>query len=211
MEGNSKRGSRLKKVFVFLLAICMMLSQMSLAFAWQPDKGDGTFTNPVMYADYPDPSMIRVGNYFYLASSTFVNSPGLVICRSEDMVNWEIVGHCIDKLSDAYNMTNGTTKYASGCFAPSIAYKDGTFYVIVNMNDGTGARIYYSKDVSGAWKYYNLGASYFDPCIFIDTDGTPYIAYGGAFEKQISMIQLKPDLSGTVGSSIEICTYCNIE
>ncbi len=211
MEGNSKRGSRLKKVFVFLLVICMMLSQMSLAFAWQPDKGDGTFTNPVMYADYPDPSMIRVGNYFYLASSTFVNSPGLVICRSEDMVNWEIVGHCIDKLSDAYNMTNGTTKYASGCFAPSIAYKDGTFYVIVNMNDGTGARIYYSKDVSGAWKYYNLGASYFDPCIFIDTDGTPYIAYGGAFEKQISMIQLKPDLSGTVGSSRAICTYGNIE
>ncbi len=211
MINNSKRSFGVKTAFVFFLVMCMMLTQMSTVFAWQPDKGDGTFTNPVMYADYPDPSMIRVGNYFYLASSTFVNSPGLVICKSEDLVNWEIAGHCIDKLSDAYNMTNGTTKYAAGCFAPSIAYKDGTFYVIVNLNDGSGARIYYSKDVSGTWKYYNLGASYFDPCIFIDTDGTPYIAYGGAYEKQISMIQLKPDLSGTVGSSRTICTYGNIE
>lgn len=211
MASNSKGGSRFKRVLVFLLVMCLMLSQMSFTYAWQPDKGDGTFTNPVMYADYPDPSMIRVGNYFYLATSTFVNSPGLVICRSEDMVNWEIAGHCIDRLSDAYNMTNGSTKYAAGCFAPSIAYKDGTFYVIVNLNDGSGARIYYSKDVSGTWKYYNLGASYFDPCIFIDTDGTPYIAYGGAYEKNISMIQLKPDLSGTVGSSRVICSYGNIE
>lgn len=211
MVSNSKRKFGFKKVFVFILVTCIMLSQMSTVFAWQPDKGDGTFTNPVMYADYPDPSMIRVGDYFYLASSTFVNSPGLVILRSADMVNWEIVGHCIDKLSDQYNMSNGSTKYAAGCFAPSIAYKDGTFYVIVNMNDGDGARIYYSKDVSGTWKYNSLHASYFDPCIFIESDGTPYIAYGGAWQNQISMIQLNSDLSATVGSSRVILSYNNVE
>ena len=88
-----KKGFGLKKYYIFLLILCLLLSQITFAFAWQSDNGNGTFNNPVMYADYPDPSMIRVGNYFYLATSTFVNVPGLVISRSEDMVNWEIVGH----------------------------------------------------------------------------------------------------------------------
>jgi beta-xylosidase len=147
-----------------------------------------------------------------MATSSFVNSPGLVICRSEDMVNWEIVGHCMDVLtgSDTYNMT-GTIKYAGGCFAPSIAYKDGTFYVVVTMNDGQRTRIYYAKDVAGPWKYSELGGSYFDPALFIDTDGTPYLAYGGAWQNQISMIQLNSTLSATTGSSKVILSYNNVE
>jgi len=207
-----KNGFGLKKAFTFLLVLCLLLSQMVSVYAWQSDNGDGTFTNPVLYADYPDPSMIRVGNYFYLATSTFVNSPGLVICRSEDMVNWEIVGHCMDVLtgSDTYNM-QGTIKYAGGCFAPSIAYKDGTFYVAVTMNDGQKTRIYYAKDAAGPWKYNELGGGYFDPCLFIDTDGTPYLAYGGAWQNQISMIQLNSNLSATTGSPRTILSYNNVE
>lgn len=207
-----KKGIGFKKVFAFLLVLGLMLSQMSLVNAWQSDNGNGTFNNPMMYSDYPDPSMIRVGNYFYLATSTFVNSPGLVICKSEDMVNWEIAGHCMDVLtgSDTYNMT-GTIKYAGGCFAPSIAYKDGTFYVVVTMNDGQRSRIYYANDVAGPWKYNELGGSYFDPCLFIDTDGTPYLAYGGAWQNKISMIQLNSSLSATTGASRTILTYNNVE
>jgi beta-xylosidase len=214
MTDNSrkKKGFGFKKALAFLTVLCILLSQMASVYAWQADNGDGTFNNPIMYADYPDPSIVRVGNYFYLASSTFVNSPGLVICRSEDLVNWEIVGHCMDTLtgSDTYNMT-GAIKYAGGCFAPSIAYKDGTFYVIVNMNDGQRTRIYYAKDVAGPWKYNELGGSYFDPGLFIDTDGTSYVVFGGAWQNKISMIQLNSNLSATTGSEKVILSYKNVE
>jgi beta-xylosidase len=126
---------RYKKTLGILLAVLLFFSQGVSVGAWQSDNGDGTFTNPPLYADYPDPSIIRVGNYFYLATSTFVNVPGLVICRSEDLVNWEIAGHCITALTgnNAYNMIGGV-KYGGGCFAPSIAYKNGTFYVAVTLN-----------------------------------------------------------------------------
>ncbi|HEX3029224.1 MAG TPA: carbohydrate-binding protein [Clostridia bacterium] len=209
---KSKKERRIKKVMTILLALCMIISQMVIVNAYQADRGDGTFNSLIMYADYPDPSIVRVGNYFYLASSTFVNSPGLVILKSEDLVNWEIAGHCMDVLTgaDSYNMT-GTIKYAGGCFAPSIAYKDDTFYVIVNMNDGQRTRIYYAKDVAGPWKYNELGGSYFDPALFIDTDGTSYVVYGGAFQNKISMIQLNSTLSATTGSSRTILAYNNVE
>jgi len=92
-----------------------------------------------------------------MASSTFVNVPGLVILRSEDLVNWEIAGHCISSFTgdSKYNMEGGT-KYGNGCFAPSIAYKNGTFYVAVTPN-GERTRIYYAKDVAGPWNYNTLG------------------------------------------------------
>jgi xylan 1,4-beta-xylosidase len=211
MRNKLKRYLGLRKSFLFLIALYLMFSKNSLAYAWQADNEDGTFKNPIMFADYPDPSMIRVGKYFYLATSTFVNSPGLVICRSEDMVNWEIVGHCMDTLTGSNYDMAGTTKYAGGCFAPSIAYKDGTFYVVVNMNDGQRTRIYYAKDVAGPWKYNEVGGGYFDPCLFIDTDGTPYLAYGGAWQNKISMIQLNSNLSATVGQSKVILTQNSVE
>ncbi len=201
----------LKKALAILIVLCMLLLQSIFAYGWQSDNGDGTFNNPPLYADYPDPSIIRVGNYFYMASSTFVGVPGLVILKSEDLVNWEIAGHCISSFTgdNKYNMVGGT-KYGNGCFAPSIAYKNGTFYVAVTPN-GERTRIYYAKDVAGPWNYNTLGDSYFDPCLFIDTDGTAYLAYGGAWENSIKMIQLNSNLSATTGSSRVILSYNNVE
>lgn len=206
-----KRFFDIKRLLTFLFVLLFLtMIKNDVIYAWQSDNGDGTFTNPVLYADYPDPSMIRVGDYFYLATSTFVNSPGLVICRSEDMVNWEIVGHCMDVLTGSDYSMQGTTKYGGGCFAPSIAYKDNTFYVAVTMNNGQRTRIYYAKDVAGPWKYNELSGSYFDPCLFIDTDGTPYMAYGGAWENKISMVKLNSSLSSVLEQRT-IMTYNNVE
>lgn len=207
---KSKNSFIFKKALSILLILCLLLSQIILVNAWQSDNGNGTFNNPVLYADYPDPSMIRVGNDFYLASSTFVNVPGLVILKSQDMVNWEIVGHCISSFTDnnAYNM-QGDLKYGNGCFAPSIAYKDGTFYVVVTIN-GENTRIYYAKDPAGPWKYNQLNGSYFDPGLFIEDDGTPYIAYGGAYQNQIGMVKLNSTLSSVVEQRV-IMKYNNVE
>src|SRR5689334_14161976 len=89
--------------------------------ARQSDNGDGTFTNPPLYADYPDPDIIRVGNDFYFATTTFANSPGLTILHSQDLVNWEIVSHVMSRLDGRpqYDMINGTS-YRNGVFAPSL-------------------------------------------------------------------------------------------
>ncbi|MCL6592288.1 MAG: glycoside hydrolase 43 family protein, partial [Firmicutes bacterium] len=202
------KNFRFKVVFGILL-ISLLFTQAAFA-GWQSDNGDGTFKNPILYADYPDPSMIRVGNDFYLATSTFVNVPGLRILKSQDLVNWEITGHCISSFSGSnlYNLQGGD-KYGEGCFAPSIAYNNGTFYVAVTIN-GENTRIYYATNPAGPWNYNQLSASYFDPCLFFD-NGTPYLAWGGAWENSIKMIQLNSSLSGATGSQRTILSYNNIE
>ena len=93
------------------------------AHAWQSDNGGGTFTNPPLYADYPDPDIIRVGGDFYFATTTFVNSPGLTILHSLDLVNWEIVSHVILRLEGRgqYDLKNGGD-YRRGVFAPSLRF-----------------------------------------------------------------------------------------
>ena len=209
--GKQKSNPRAKKALVLILVLSVLLFQGRAISAWQSDNGDGTFTNPPLYADYPDPSIIRVGNYFYMATTTFVGVPGLIITKSEDLVNWEIAGHCISSFdgNDDYNLEGGT-RYGNGCYAPSIAYKDGTFYVVVTPN-GERTRIYYAKDVSGPWDYNLLSGSYFDPCLFIEDDGTPYLAYGGAWENKISMIELNSGLSATKGAPRVILYRDNVE
>jgi xylan 1,4-beta-xylosidase len=211
MMGIHFKNCRFTKALVLLFLMGLLLLLNGSIFARQSDNGNGTFTNPPLYADYPDPSIIRVGNDFYLASSTFVNVPGLVILHSQDLVNWEIAGHCITSFTgnNAYNMQGGT-KYGNGCFAPSIAYRNGTFYVAVTIN-GEATRIYYANNVAGPWNYHQLSAGYFDPCLFFEDDGTPYLVWGGAWENSIKMIRLNSNLSGTTGSQRTILSYNNIE
>ena len=65
--------------------------------AWTSDNGNGTFTNPVLYGDYPDPDIIRVGRDFYLVTTTFVSVPGIEVLHSRDLINWEIAGYALPR------------------------------------------------------------------------------------------------------------------
>ena len=65
----------------------LMVAASASAQVWRSDQGDGTFRNPVLYADYPDPDVIRVGQDYYMASTTFANVPGITILHSRDLVN----------------------------------------------------------------------------------------------------------------------------
>lgn len=80
---------------IFRRALIVVLCWLwaSLASAWQSDNGDGTFKNPVLYADYPAPDIIRVTNDFYMVSTMFMDSPGINVLHSKDLVNWEVVSH----------------------------------------------------------------------------------------------------------------------
>ena len=82
----------------------------------------------MLYADYPDPDIIRVTNDFYMVSTTFVDSPGINVLHSKDLVNWEIVSHCATNRDggDAYNLIGGTA-FQAGFWASSIRYYNGTF------------------------------------------------------------------------------------
>jgi beta-xylosidase len=148
------------------------------AHAWQSDNGDGTFKNPVLYADYADPDIIRVSNDFYMVSTTFVDSPGVTVLHSRDMVNWEIASHCATNLDggNTYNLIGGAA-YQAGFWASSIRYYNGTFYVLANPTFAN-SRLYYATNAAGPWQYYQLNQVVYDAGLFFETNGTGYIVFG---------------------------------
>ncbi|MBD5778353.1 family 43 glycosylhydrolase [Pelagicoccus sp. NFK12] len=184
-------------VNVFLLGLALH-SPSQVALAWQADQGDGRFTNPVLYADYPDPDIIRVGDDFYMVSTTFVDVPGIRILHSEDLVNWEIAGHAAIEVDGgaAYDLESGTA-YREGYWACSLRYNEGIFYVLVNPTFGN-ARLYYSDDVEGDWQYHQLDRPAYDPGLFFDDDGKGYIFSG---HSEMTLMELSEDYSQVVSQS----------
>jgi len=87
--------------------------------------------NPIIYADVPDMSMIRVGDVYYMSSTTMHMSPGVPIMKSEDLVNWRLVSYAYDTLAnmDDMNLANGKSTYGRGSWASSIRYHNGMYYV----------------------------------------------------------------------------------
>ncbi|HEX7800748.1 MAG TPA: family 43 glycosylhydrolase, partial [Asticcacaulis sp.] len=115
---------------------------------WTPDRGDGTYLNPVLQGDYSDPDAIRVGGDFYLTSSSFSNVPGLPVLHSKDLVNWEIVGHALPRLApdDHYR----TPRRGGGVWAPAIRYHAGRFYIYYPDPD-FGIYMVSAADPAGPW------------------------------------------------------------
>ena len=128
-----KNIMKLKKLgmatLLALLSVTSLLGQTS-------DNGDGTFTNPVIWSDVPDPDVIRVGDDFYLMSTTMHLMPGAPVMHSKDLVNWEIVSYVFDSLHDVpkYDMKEGTV-YGRGQWATSLRYHNGKYYVYFSPND----------------------------------------------------------------------------
>ncbi|MAT69901.1 MAG: glycosyl hydrolase [Planctomycetaceae bacterium] len=196
-----------------LLFTMAALSNGRTSPAVAADNGDGTYSNPPLFADFPDPDIIRVGDDFYMASTTFVNSPGLAVLHSKDLVNWTTIGNVIDRLAGhpGYDMAGGPL-YRNGVFAPSLRYHDGTFYVAVQPNGtGQGLQIYHTQDPSGDWQLNQLIGGAFDPALSFDDDDTPYVVYSGGWHPEIYLRQLTPDLNGFVAPAQEIHNYDGLE
>ncbi len=162
------------------------------SFAWTSDNRNGTFTNPVLNGDYPDPDIIRVGGDFYLATTTFVSVPGLEILHSKDLINWNIVGYAVPTLDfgPRYDLTDGS-EYAQGVWAPCLRCHDGTFYIVDNIQNA-GAVVLRARNPAGPWKMNRLDAGLFDPGLMFDDDGTPLVYNGTG--GHISVAVLDPDL-----------------
>jgi xylan 1,4-beta-xylosidase len=136
-------------------------------------NGKKVFNNPVLPGFYPDPSICRVGEDYYMINSSFTFFPGIPIFKSTDLVNWEQIGHVLDRASQLNLEGAG---YSGGIFAPTIRYNDGVFYVITtNMSNG-GNFIVTAKDPKGPWSdpYWIKDAVGIDPSLFFDEDGKVY-------------------------------------
>jgi len=142
------------------------------------NDGNGTYTNPIIHADYSDPDVIRVGNDYYLIASSFNQVPGLPILHSKDLVNWSIVGH-VFKQQPPYERFN-TVQHGGGVWAPSISYHNGLFYVYYPDPD-LGIYMCQAKNITGPWSAPLLvkkAKGWIDPCPFWDDNGDAYLVNG---------------------------------
>jgi len=151
-----------------------------IAHAWQSDLGNGQYKNPVLFADYSDPDVIRVGSDFYMVSSSFHFMPGIPVLESKDLVNWRIIGHVYDRFDfdPAYDLTNGD-RYGKGCWAPAIRYHGGRFWVYFPTPQ-EGIFMSSAKSAAGPWStpvQVKKIAGWEDPCPFWDDDGKAYLIH----------------------------------
>src|SRR5688572_1654301 len=137
--------------------------------------------NPVIFADVPDLSMIRVSDTYYMSSTTMHMSPGVPIMKSKDLINWKLVNYAYDTLADidALNLNNGQFAYGQGSWASCIRYHKGTYYVSTFASTTGRTHIYTTKNIEkGPWKAVSFRPSYHDHTIFFDDDGRVYLIYG---------------------------------
>ncbi|MBO9699091.1 MAG: family 43 glycosylhydrolase, partial [Sporocytophaga sp.] len=158
-------------------------------------------SNPIIYADVPDVSMVRVGDTYYMSSTTMHMNPGVPIMKSKDLVNWDLVNYCYTTLanSDSYSLNNGKQEYGHGSWASSIRYKNGTYYVATFANTGK-TYIYKTTNIeTGPWTVSTLNASYHDCSLFFDDDDRVYLIYGGG---DIKIIELTADASAVKAGGV---------
>ena len=137
----------------------------------------GSFRNPILAGFYPDPSVCRVGDDYYLVNSTFAYFPGIPIFHSRDLVNWTQLGHVIDRPAQL-NYDQATVTH--GLFAPTINYHDGTFYVLCTMIDGGGNFLVTARNPAGPWSDpVWLHFDGIDPSLFFDADGRAWLVNNG--------------------------------
>ena len=134
------------------------------------------FANPILAGFYPDPSICRVGEDYYLVTSTFAYFPGIPVFQSRDLTNWNLIGHVMDRHEQLNLDGQGVSR---GLFAPSIRYHDGLFYVTCTQVDRGGNFIVTSKSAEGPWSnpVWLPEVNGIDPSPFFDDDGKAYLLY----------------------------------
>lgn len=151
--------------------------------------------NPIIWADYPDPDVIRVGDTYYMVSTTMHFMPGCVILRSYDLINWEVATHVYDVLDDTPDQKLEGEKqiYGKGMWAASLRFNKGKFYVCFVANDTQKTYLFTATDINGPWTKQLIEGFYHDCSLLFDDDDRVYIMYGNT---EIHLTELKNDLSG---------------
>lgn len=191
---------------VGLIALCCtsMAAAQGVSSVWVADRGDGTYRNPILHADYSDPDVIRVGNDYWMTSSSFDCLPALQILHSTDLVNWQIVGAV-----ESYKPNEIQERHGNGVWAPSIRYHNGKFYIFWGDPD-VGIYMVETDDPRGEWSTPHLveaGVGMIDPCPLWDDDGKAYLVHSWAgsragFKSILSASEMSPDAKRLIGPEV---------
>lgn len=146
---------------------------------FRPSLSENQFQNPILTGFYPDPSITRKGDDYYMVNSSFAYAPGVPISHSRDLVNWKLIGHVLTQPSQ---LDMQGLQVSQGIYAPTLRYHDGMFYMITTLVGGGGNFIVTTTDPAGAWStpiwLPEIGG--IDPDIFFDDNGKVYIAHNDA-------------------------------
>lgn len=165
---------------LIIFLFCASLFAQTVSKVWVADNGDGTYTNPILHADYSDPDALRVGEDFYMTASSFNAAPGLPILHSKDLVNWRIINHVFTE-QEPLNVFN-KPQHGNGVWAPSIRYHAGEFYIYYGDPD-FGVYMTKTKDPGGEWSRPLLvkeAKGWIDTCPLWDDDGNAYLVHAFA-------------------------------
>ncbi len=152
--------------------------------------------NPIIWADVPDMSVIRVDETYYMSSTTMHMTPGVPIMKSKDLVNWKLVNYACDipDDGDAMNLRNGKNDYGRGSWASSLRYYKGTYYVSTFSHTTGKTYVYSTKDIErGPWRASSFAPALHDNTLFFDDDGRVYMIYGVG---KLILVELNSDVSG---------------
>lgn len=171
------------------------------------------YLNPILSGYYPDPSVCKKGDTFYLVNSSFAFFPGVPIFESKDLVNWKQIGHVLDRKEQLDLEGLGVSR---GIFAPAISYNESndTFYMITTLVDKGGNFFVKSKDPSRGWSdpVWLPAVDGIDPSFLFDSDGRAYIVHNAPVngtpsydgERAIRLLHFDVEADTTVGDPIEI-------
>ncbi len=202
----------------FLTAAALLLPLMAQAQyvsqVWCPDNGDGTYTNPVINADYSDPDVCvgASGEDYYMTASSFQCTPGLPILHSKDLVNWEIINYALGNLYEGHDELLkhfSTPQHGAGVWAPSIRYHNGEYYIYWGDPD-FGVFMVKTKDPAGKWDNpvcVIKGTGYIDTTPLWDDDGRCYLVNGWAnsrskFASVLTVREMSADGTRAIGQPV---------
>ena len=205
-------------MFKIIIAFCFCLfleadlfaqKTNSVSSVWVADNGDGLYKNPIIHADYSDPDAIRVGDDYYMVSSSFNAVPGLPILHSTDLVNWTIIGHALAKQLPEKDFDK--VQHGNGVWAPCLRYHGGMFYIF-SPDPDQGIFVLKSKNITGPWSLPVLveeGKGLIDPCPLWDDDGNVYLAhaYAGSragFKSIIVVKQMNAAADKVIGKAVMV-------
>ena len=170
--------------WVWISCSFILCAQQKFVLPWVSDLGNGKYQNPVLYADYSDPDVIRVGDDYYMTASSFNCVPGLPVLHSKDLVNWKIINYALADLylPGAPQDFFDKAQHGKGVWAPCIRYQKGE-YMIYWGDPDFGIYVVKTKDIRGTWEKPVLvlpGKGRIDPSPFFDDDGKVYLVHAWA-------------------------------
>ena len=177
----------MKKIFSLIFAsLVLPVSTVALAQA----------QNPIIFADVPDIAMLRVGENYYMSSTTMHMNPGLPIMKSTDLVNWKLINYAYDTLADTpeLNLEDGKNTYGKGTWASSLRFHKGMYYVTTFSQTTGETYIFKTKDIEkGNWQRISFKPAFHDSSLFFDDDGKAYLIHNA---HTLKIVELNDDLTG---------------